>query len=107
MKKKILVTAPALTASGYGEQSRFALRALRSREDLFDIYLVATSWGQCGWIHQDDEERTWIDSLIFFPFKNSFSQSKKIVPINIPMKKSTEPYMNPRIKSAKLDLSDV
>jgi glycosyltransferase involved in cell wall biosynthesis len=65
MKKKILVTAPALTASGYGEQSRFALRALRSREDLFDIYLVATNWGQCGWIHQDDEERTWIDSLIF------------------------------------------
>ena len=65
MKKKILVTAPALTASGYGEQSRFALRALRSREDLFDIHLIATSWGQCGWIHQDDEERTWIDSLIF------------------------------------------
>ena len=64
MKKKVLVTAPALTTSGYGEQSRFALRALRSREDLFDIYLVATNWGQCGWIHQDDEERRWIDSLI-------------------------------------------
>ena len=64
MKKKLLVTGPALTASGYGEQSRFALRALRSREDLFDIYLTPTSWGQCGWIHEDNEERAWIDSLI-------------------------------------------
>ena len=45
-------------------RSRFALRALRSREDLFDIYLVATNWGQCGWIHEDTEERKWFDSLI-------------------------------------------
>lgn len=64
MKKKILVTGPALTTSGYGEQARFALRALRSREDLFDIYLHATTWGQCGWIHEDNEERAWLDSLI-------------------------------------------
>jgi len=63
MRKKILVTGPALTASGYGEQSRFALRALRSREDLFDIYLTPTAWGQCGWIHDDSEERKWLDSL--------------------------------------------
>jgi glycosyltransferase involved in cell wall biosynthesis len=64
MRKKILVTGPALTASGYGEQSRFALRALRSREDLFDIYLTPTTWGQCGWIHEDNEERKWLDSTI-------------------------------------------
>ena len=64
MKKKILVTGPALTTSGYGEQARFALRALRSREDLFDIYLNATNWGQCGWVHEDNEERAWFDSLI-------------------------------------------
>ena len=63
MRKKILVTGPLLTASGYGEQSRFALRALRSREDLFDIYITPTNWGQCGWIHKNDEERAWIDSL--------------------------------------------
>ncbi len=63
MKKKILVTGPILTASGYGEQSRFALRALRSREDLFDIFIHPTNWGQCGWIHEDSEERAWIDSL--------------------------------------------
>jgi hypothetical protein len=64
MRKKILVTGPALTTSGYGEQSRFALRALRSREDLFDIYLTPTTWGQCGWIHEDNEERKWLDSTI-------------------------------------------
>ncbi len=64
MKKKILVTGPILTTSGYGEQARFALRALRSREDLFDIYVSPTPWGHCGWIHDDNEERAWLDSLI-------------------------------------------
>ena len=38
MKKKIFVRGPVLSQSGYGEQSRFALRALRSREDLIYIY---------------------------------------------------------------------
>ena len=100
MKKKILVSAPALTASGYGEQARFALRALRSREDLFDVYIIATPWGNCGWIHEDSEERMWIDSMIM---KNiQYSQAcnghpqydmtlqvsipnewKKVAPINI------------------------
>mgnify|MGYP001346800657 CR=1 FL=1 len=37
MQKSILLKAPLLTRSGYGEQARFALRALKSREDLFDI----------------------------------------------------------------------
>jgi glycosyltransferase involved in cell wall biosynthesis len=68
MKKKILVTGPVLTVSGYGEQARFALRALRSREDLFDIYVAPTNWGNCGWIHEDSEERKWIDLLVL---KNS------------------------------------
>ena len=40
MKKKILVRGPALSQTGYGEQCRFALRSLKSREDLFDIYLL-------------------------------------------------------------------
>lgn len=64
MKKKILVRAPVLSRSGYGEQSRFALRSLRSREDIFDIYLLNVSWGQTGWSWEDNEERQWIDSLI-------------------------------------------
>lgn len=64
MKKKILVSGPALTRSGYGEMTRFALRALRQHEDKFDIYLNATKWGNCGWIHEDNEERAWLDSLV-------------------------------------------
>ena len=64
MKKKILVRGPILSQSGYGEQSRFALRALKSREDLFDIYIIPTSWGKTGWIWQQSEFREWIDEKI-------------------------------------------
>ena len=64
MKKRILVKGPALSRSGYGEQSRFALRAIRSREDIFDIFLVNLNWGSTGMIADHDEERTWLDSLI-------------------------------------------
>ena len=64
MKKKIFVRAPCLSQSGYGEQSRFALRALRSREDWFDIYIQPIPWGQTGWIWGDTEFRRWMDSRI-------------------------------------------
>ena len=64
MKKKVLFKAPVLTRSGYGEQSRFALRALRSREDLFDIYVQPLQWGATSWATTDDEERRWIDQAI-------------------------------------------
>ena len=64
MRKKILVKAPALTRSGYGEQCRFALRALRKYEEFFDIYLAPLNWGQTGWLADDTEERRWIDSLV-------------------------------------------
>jgi|TARA_Y100000996_G_scaffold391841_1_gene354130 glycosyltransferase involved in cell wall biosynthesis len=63
-RQKVLVVGPALTLSGYGEQTRFALRALRSQEDQYDIYLNTTSWGATGWLHEDNEEREWIDSLL-------------------------------------------
>ena len=62
--KKILIMAPILTRSGYGEQSRFALRALRSRPDLFDIYIQPLQWGQTSWIMEEDEEKDWIDVTI-------------------------------------------
>jgi glycosyltransferase involved in cell wall biosynthesis len=64
MKKKIYVRGPVLSQSGYGEQSRFALRALRSREDIFDIYIQPIKWGQTGWIWKDDEFRQWMDHRI-------------------------------------------
>lgn len=63
-KKKIVVKGPALTASGYGEHTRFILRALRAREDVFDIYLHNLTWGKTGWLFEDNEERQYIDNLI-------------------------------------------
>ena len=64
MKKKILIRGPVLSQSGYGEQARFALRALRSREDLFDIFIQAIPWGQTGWIWGQSEFRSWVDERI-------------------------------------------
>ena len=64
MKKKIFVRGPVLSQSGYGEQSRFALRALRSREDLFDIYIQPINWGQTGWVWEESEFRDWMDARI-------------------------------------------
>lgn len=64
MKKKIFVRGPVLSQSGYGEQSRFALRALRSREDLFDIYIQPVPWGKTGWIWEESEFREWMDKKI-------------------------------------------
>jgi glycosyltransferase involved in cell wall biosynthesis len=64
MKKKVIVKAPALSASGYGEHARFVLRSLRAREDLFDIYLHNITWGKTSWIFEDSEERQWMDQII-------------------------------------------
>ena len=64
MKKKIFVRGPVLSQSGYGEQSRFALRALRSREDLFDIYIQPIPWGKTGWVWENSEFRQWMDERI-------------------------------------------
>jgi len=64
MKQKILVRGPVLSQSGYGEHARFVLRALRTREDLFDIYLENLNWGKTSWLWEDTEERRWFDGLM-------------------------------------------
>ena len=64
MKKKILIEGPVLVSAGYGEHARFVLRSLRLNEDIFDIYLIPLNWGQTSWLFEDNEERTYIDSLI-------------------------------------------
>ena len=64
MRKRIIVKGPVLSRSGYGFQSRFALQALRTREDILDIYIQNIPWGQTGWIWRDDEFRQWIDERI-------------------------------------------
>lgn len=96
-RQKVIVIGPALTLSGYGEQCRFALRSLRTLEDQYDIYLHATNWGNTGWIHEDDEEREWIDrilhkSVVYNQQGGKYDMSlqvtipnewKKIAPVNV------------------------
>jgi glycosyltransferase involved in cell wall biosynthesis len=64
VKKKIFVRGPVLSQSGYGEQARFALRALKSREDIFDIYVQPVPWGRTGWVWENNEFRDWLDKRI-------------------------------------------
>jgi hypothetical protein len=64
MRKKVLLKGPLLTRSGYGEQARFALRSLRSRQDLFEIFIQPLQWGSTSWASEMDEERVWIDQII-------------------------------------------
>ena len=64
MRKRVILKAPLLTRSGYGEQARFALRSLRSREDLFEIFIQPLQWGQTSWVNEYNEEKKWIDETI-------------------------------------------
>jgi glycosyltransferase involved in cell wall biosynthesis len=61
--KKILISGPILSRSGYGEMVRFALRSLKDREGV-DLYASPTSWGSTGWLFENNEERKYIDSII-------------------------------------------
>ena len=63
-QRTAFVRGPVLSQSGYGEQSRFALRALRSREDLFDVYIQPIPWGKTGWVWENTEFRQWMDERI-------------------------------------------
>ena len=73
--KKVLVKGPALSRSGYGEQCRFALRALRNNDDV-DVYLINTAWGATGWLYEDTDERKWIDETILKTIKKIQSPDK-------------------------------
>lgn len=64
MLKKILIKGPALSRSGYGEMARFALRALRSRPDLYDIYIMNIPWGRTGHLSEDSEETEFINQTL-------------------------------------------
>ena len=61
--KKVLLVAPVMSRSGYGEMGRFALRSMMSNPDI-DLYLHNINWGKTGWIWKDDNERRMIDSLL-------------------------------------------
>ena len=97
MIQKVLIKGPVLSRSRYGEQARFALRALQSRPDLFDIYIVNIPWGRTGQISEVDEEANLIHEILmktqaYVQQKGQFDVSlqvtipnefEKIAPVNI------------------------
>lgn len=52
--KKVLVKGPALSLSGYGEQTRFAIQSLSNSKNV-DLYLVNIPWGKTGQITDEDQ----------------------------------------------------
>ena len=61
--KKVLIEGPLLTQSGYGEHSRFVLRALQRRSDV-DVYIQPLAWGTTSWLSEDTAERRNMDALV-------------------------------------------
>jgi glycosyltransferase involved in cell wall biosynthesis len=61
--KKVLLSAPILTRSGYGEHARFVFQSLKTNPDI-DLYIMPLNWGQSNWVYEDTEERLEIDGYI-------------------------------------------
>ena len=61
--KKVLLSAPILTRSGYGEHARFVFQSLKTNPDI-DLYVMPLNWGQSNWVYEDTEERLEIDGYI-------------------------------------------
>ena len=61
--KKVLLRAPVLTRSGYGEHARFVLNALTTNPE-YDVYIEPLNWGHTNWVFEDTDYRKYIDSLI-------------------------------------------
>ena len=60
---KVLVKGPALSMSGYGEQTRYMLDAIKDRQDI-DLYLVNINWGKSNNISAFDQRSKWLKELI-------------------------------------------
>jgi len=88
MRKKILLTGPILTQSGYGVHARTVYRALASRPDLFDIFVNPVPWGNTSWVWEDNEERRSIDHAVakytIFKQRNLLSAIETTLLVTIP-----------------------
>lgn len=62
--KKIVISGPINSRSGYGNMCRFAFHALKNRKDTVDLYLLPTTWGGTGNLFENDEERKEIEQLV-------------------------------------------
>jgi len=62
--KKILLKGPILTQTGYGHHARTILRALRTKPDIYDIFIKPITWGETSWSWENNEERQFIDEAL-------------------------------------------
>lgn len=61
--KKLLLEAPILTRSGYGEHARLVFRSLKDKDGI-EIFINPLEWGSTGWISENTEERKAIELCI-------------------------------------------
>ena len=83
--KKVLLVAPVMSRSGYGEMGRFALKSMISNPNI-DLYVHNIRWGKTGWIWEDNDERKMIDSLLqkSFLYRQNGGQFDATVQCTIP-----------------------
>ena len=58
---RVLLKAPVLSKSGYGEHARFVYRSLKQRPDKFDVFVYPTEWGKSSWILDETNETNQIN----------------------------------------------
>jgi len=90
-KIKVFLSSPLLTQSGYGNHARFIYRALKSREDLFDLYLEPVRWGSCKWMSTMTQERIEMEALFRKTAEAQMaSKGQMFFDVNIEVKIPTE-----------------
>ncbi len=52
---RVLLEAPVLTQSGYGEHSRFIFRALKNEKNI-QLFINPLNWGKTGWLEDLGED---------------------------------------------------
>ena len=84
--KKVYLKGPFLTQSGYGHHARTIYRALKTRSDIFDVYVQPIPWGQTSWLWEDNDERKEYDALLSKTIKyvNSGGQFDVSIQVTIP-----------------------
>ena len=75
---KVLLEAPILTQSGYGEHARLVFRALQKKG--VEVYTSPLGWGTTSWMTKFDKEREKIEESInnFYHINEEARQGKNV-----------------------------
>lgn len=72
---KILLEAPILTQSGYGEHSRVVYESLKDKG--YDIYVNPLNWGNTSWTRSEDESQIQEQITKFHKYVNESKKQNK------------------------------